>query len=187
MKLNNRGKVGTVILIVILLIGFLGCAGYIVYDKVIKKEEPKTEEKVETTTTETTTTADEKTATTETTQSTTTNKEETKEEIATRLFKAKMDQYKNTGSNYNQVEYRITDYSIVKVEIVEKIPDDYEIKEGEFIARITYNVTPENANNSPWMAGNGELSNGVVTGKTNYYHIAKIDGEYNIIKGFTGF
>ncbi len=53
MKLNNRGKVGIIILIVILAIGFLGCAGYIVYDKVIKKEEPKTEEvkKTEDTTT----------------------------------------------------------------------------------------------------------------------------------------
>ena len=45
MKLNNRGRVGTTILIIILLIGFLGCAGYIVYDKVISKEESKTEEK----------------------------------------------------------------------------------------------------------------------------------------------
>ena len=187
MKLNSRGKVGMIILIVILAIGFLGCAGYIVYDKVIKKEEPKIEEVKKT---EDVTATDEKTTTTETTQSTTattTAKEETKEEIATRLFKTKMDQYKKTGSSYDQEAYRIAEYNIVKVEIVEKVPDGYEVKDGEFVARITYNVTPENTTNSAWIAGNGELSNGVVIGKMNFYHIAKINGEYNIIKTFTGF
>ena len=194
MKLNNRGRVGTTILIVILAIGFLGCAGYIVYDKVISKDEP-IEEKASPVTTDDTTETDSKT--TQEQQSTTNNETDTvttkeltdsdKISIATNLFKEYMNQYKAGGSKYDTAIYdRIKDYSLVDI-IVKEAPADYELNEGDFVVHITYNVTPEDINTSAWVAGNGEIQNNMIVNKMHFYHIGKQNGEYAIINIFTGF
>ncbi len=44
MKTYEKGRTVKIILVILLLIGFLGSAGYIVYDKLLKREEVKQEE-----------------------------------------------------------------------------------------------------------------------------------------------
>lgn len=192
MKINNKGKVGVIILIIVLALTSLISTSYIVYDKFVKTTDQKETKNSKKEKSEVVTDKEEKEnddSTTDKTSSESTKEltKDEKEEIARKLFNSRMQEYMENGSKYNVVTSRIYSYNIRSITLQEEIPSDFIMEEGSFVVRIIYDVTPYDINNTYWAAGNGETSEKQIINKSNFYYIVKTETGYEISKAFTGF
>lgn len=114
----------------------------------------------------------------------------TEKEIVEELYENKL-----KNSNPKLKEYKIVNVSVLTGEDRKEVENIYsqdisaegiKIKDKDIIAEVKYSVKPEDIDNSPWVAGNGELEGEWIVNKVTCLVITYNNGTYEIASEGTG-